>query len=59
MEDILLKLQEIVTIYGLKILAAIIIFVIGRIAAKALRRFIVASLRKSKADEALILTESK
>ena len=48
------KLQEIITLYGLKILAAIIILVVGRWIAKALRNVVQRMMTRAKADAALV-----
>jgi len=48
------KLQEFATFYGLKIIAAVLIFVIGRWAAKILRNILVRIMRQGKVDETLI-----
>ncbi|MCK5271233.1 MAG: hypothetical protein KAJ52_01605, partial [Sedimentisphaerales bacterium] len=50
MENIVLRLQEWVTFYGLKILAAIAIFLIGRWIAKAVQGIIKKLLAKRKVD---------
>jgi small conductance mechanosensitive channel len=51
---ILPKLQDIVTLYGLKILAAIAIFIVGRWVAKALRGVVTRAMTKGNVDETLI-----
>ena len=54
MENIVLRLQEWVTFYGLKILAAIAIFLIGRWIAKAVQGIIKKLLAKRKVDGTII-----
>ena len=54
MENIGLKLQEWLALYGLKIIAAIAILILGRIAAGLARSLVRRILRKSKVDETLI-----
>lgn len=48
------KLQELVAFYGIKILAAVVIFIVGRWVAKGLTKLIVRALVKSKVDETLV-----
>jgi small conductance mechanosensitive channel len=52
--NILPRLQELVAFYGLKIVAALVIFIVGRWVAKALRRLAVRMLTKAKVEETLI-----
>jgi small conductance mechanosensitive channel len=52
--NILPKLQELLAFYGLKIIAAILIFVVGRWIAKALRNVIKRMMTKGNVDEILI-----
>ena len=54
MEQIILKLQEWIALYGLKVIAAIAILIIGTIAAKIIRGIIRKVLQKSKVDETLV-----
>jgi small conductance mechanosensitive channel len=54
MNTILPKLQELITLYGLKIIAAAVIFIVGRWVAKGLRRLIVRAMIKGKVDETLV-----
>jgi small conductance mechanosensitive channel len=54
MENIVMKLQDWVAFYGLKIIAAIVILILGRIAAGLVRSLVKRILRKSKVDETLI-----
>ncbi|MBB5346319.1 small conductance mechanosensitive channel [Desulfoprunum benzoelyticum] len=48
------KLQELIALYGLKVIAAIAILVIGRIAAKGIREIIRRTMRRARVDETLI-----
>lgn len=52
--NILPRLQELLAFYGLKILAAIIIFVVGRWIAKALKNMIKRMMTKGNVDEILV-----
>jgi small conductance mechanosensitive channel len=54
MENIVMKLQEWIALYGLKVVAAIVILVLGRIAAGIVRGVVRRLLRKSKVDETLV-----
>lgn len=54
MEDLLVKAQEIVTLYGIKVIAAIAIFVFGRWAAKIFGYFIKKVMTKGNVDETII-----
>jgi small conductance mechanosensitive channel len=54
LNTILPKLQELITLYGLKIIAAAVIFIVGRWVAKGLKRLIVRALIKGKVDETLV-----
>ena len=54
MENIVMKLQEWIALYGLKVVAAIAILVLGRIAAGIVRSLVRSLLRKSKVDETLV-----
>jgi small conductance mechanosensitive channel len=54
MEAIVTKLQEFVAEYGMKVVGAILILVIGRIVAKLIQKLIKALMEKSKADPALV-----
>jgi small conductance mechanosensitive channel len=54
MERVVMQAQEWVALYGLKAIAAIAIFVVGRFAAKVIRTVIRKVLRKSQVDETLI-----
>jgi small conductance mechanosensitive channel len=52
--NILPRLQELLAFYGLKILAAIVIFIVGRWIAKALKNVIKRMMAKGNVDEILI-----
>jgi len=52
--NILPRLQELLAFYGLRIVAALVIFVVGRWVARALKRLAVRMMRKSKVEETLI-----
>ncbi len=54
MEDILKHVYELLTIYGIKVLAALAVFIIGRWVAKAVRRLIERIMKKSNVDPTLI-----
>lgn len=54
MEAIITKLQEFVAEYGMKVVGAILILIIGRLVAKLIQKLIKAMMEKSKADPALI-----
>ena len=50
MEDLILKVWELLTIYGLKVIAAIVVFVMGRWIAKGLTKFTKTIMKKRKVD---------
>lgn len=54
LNTILPKLQELITLYGLKVIAAVVIFIVGRWVAKGLKRLMVRALTKGKVDETLV-----
>jgi small conductance mechanosensitive channel len=54
MEAMAVKAQELITFYGLKIIAAIAIFVIGRYVAIALRGVLRRAMSRSAVDETLV-----
>jgi small conductance mechanosensitive channel len=54
MEDALAKVYELLTVYGLKLLAAIAIFFIGRWVAKLLRKLIERLMVKGNVDQTLV-----
>ena len=51
---ILPKIYELLTVYGIKVIAALAIFVIGRWVAKGIRKFIRKMMNRSKVDPTLI-----
>lgn len=51
---ILAKVYELLTIYGLKVVAAVVIFVVGRWVAKAVTNFIKRMMTKSTTDPTLV-----
>jgi small conductance mechanosensitive channel len=54
METIIPKIQELLVFYGLKVIAAIVVFVVGRWLAKALRKLAKRLMTKNKVDATLI-----
>jgi len=58
MEQIVVKVQEWIALYGLKAIAALVILVFGRLVAKALRATIKRVLQKGKVDDTLMLFTS-
>ncbi len=54
MENLVMKMQEWVTFYGIKILVAVIIFFVGRWVAKMLKRLVENMLTKARLDETLV-----
>jgi len=52
--NLLATVYELLTVYGLKIVAAIVIFIVGRWVAKAVANFIKRMMTKSKTDETLV-----
>jgi small conductance mechanosensitive channel len=54
MEEIILKIQEWIALYGLKVIAALVILVIGRWVAKGVRAFIRKIMVKSRVEETLV-----
>jgi len=54
MEQIAAKVQEWIALYGLKVIAAIVILIIGRWAAKGITSLIRRMLRKGRIDETLV-----
>ena len=50
MEDLISKVWELLTIYGLKVIAAIVVFVMGRWIAKGLTKFTKTIMKKRKVD---------
>lgn len=54
MEQLLVKLQEWLAFYGIKVIAALAIFIIGRMAAKWVRKLTRKLLSKGKIDDTLV-----
>jgi len=54
MENVITRLQEFGTLYGLKIVAAILIFVVGRLVASGLKKLVRKIMLKNKVDETLV-----
>ena len=51
---ILPKIYELLTVYGIRVIAALAIFIIGRWVAKGIRRIIRRMMTRSKVDPTLI-----
>ncbi len=51
---VLEKVWELITIYGLKVIAAIAIFIVGRLIAKGVRGFVRRMMTKAKVDPTLV-----
>ena len=54
MADAVARLQELLAIWGLKVVAAVLIVIIGRFVAIALKKLIANLMRRSKVDETLV-----
>lgn len=54
MEDLLSKVWTLLTIYGLKVIAAIAVFIVGRWIAKVLSKFSQRLMNKRKADPTIV-----
>ena len=54
MEQIAVKMQEWFVLYGLKVLAAVVIFTIGRLAAKSISKVVRRMLQKGQIDDTLV-----
>ncbi len=54
MESIVLRLQEWLAFYGLKVVAAVVILVLGRIAAGIIRRLLWKAMEKGRGEATLI-----
>lgn len=54
MEEMLDKIYQLLTVYGLKVLAAIAIFIIGRWVAKGVRRLVERIMTKGNVDSTLV-----
>ena len=52
--SILAKVYELLTVYGIKVVAAIAIFIVGRWVARAIANFIKKTMTKSNTDETLV-----
>lgn len=54
LEKVIPKIQEILTIYGLKVIAAIVVFVIGKLCARFFTNVVKKIMEKSKIDKTVI-----
>ncbi|MFC1451953.1 mechanosensitive ion channel family protein [Verrucomicrobiota bacterium] len=54
MEQVVAKVQEWIALYGLKVIAAAAILILGRLAAIAIRALVVRLLKKSRVDDTLV-----
>jgi small conductance mechanosensitive channel len=54
MEEVYTKLVEFATTYGIKVIGAIVILIVGRIVASIVRGLVTKLLRKMKADESIV-----
>ena len=54
MEDILVQVKEILAIYGIRVIAALAIFIIGRWVAKGLRNLLRRIIKRNQVDKTLI-----
>ena len=54
MEDIMTRIWELLTIYGLKVIAAVVVYVVGRWIAKGFARLCVRMLTKRNVDPTLV-----
>ncbi len=54
MEDLVVKIWELLTIYALKVIAAIIVFVVGRWIAKGLTKFATTMMNKRQVDPTIV-----
>jgi small conductance mechanosensitive channel len=54
MEGIIPKVQELFTVFGLKIIAAVLIFIIGRWVAKLVKRIVERLMTRSNIDATVI-----
>ena len=54
MEDILVQVKEILAIYGIRVIAALAIFIIGRWVAKGLRNLLRRIMKRNQVDKTLI-----
>jgi len=53
-DDIIKQIQDLLTVYGLKVIAALAIFVIGKVIAKMIKSGIAKAMTKTKSDPILI-----
>ena len=54
MEDLIAKVWELLTIYGLKVIAAVVVFIVGRWVAKGLRKFVENVMNKRQVDPTIV-----
>ena len=54
MEDISVHIKEILAIYGIRVIAALAILIIGRWVAKGIRNLIKRLMKRAKVDKTLI-----
>lgn len=54
MEDVLDRIYQLLTVYGLKVLAAVAIFIVGRWVAKGVRKLVERMLVRGKVDPTLV-----
>ena len=54
MEEVIDKVYQLLTVYGLKVLAALAIFIVGRWVAKGVRRLVERIMSKGKVDSTLV-----
>ncbi|UCE82086.1 MAG: mechanosensitive ion channel [Deltaproteobacteria bacterium] len=54
MSNLTPKLMELVTLYGVKVIAAVVIFILGRWIAKILKGFVQRMMRKTEVDDTLV-----
>ena len=52
--NVLGKVYELLTVYGMKVVAAILIIIVGRWVARGISNLIKRGMRKSKTDETLV-----
>ncbi|RLB71136.1 MAG: mechanosensitive ion channel family protein, partial [Deltaproteobacteria bacterium] len=54
MENVLPKLQELITVYGLKLIAALAIFIIGRWLAKVVKNLVEKIMTKKSVEPTIV-----
>jgi small conductance mechanosensitive channel len=54
MEELIAKIWELLTIYGLKVIAAIVVFIVGRWIAKGLAKFAERVMKKRQVDHTIL-----